>query len=215
MTGSEILLQARSETPPVRAHAHPVDAAAVAVKHELADLDMLREQCAARADEHGVGAGIGLEHVQGAGPADAYAAALADGEGVSALVLAQDPSLTIDDRARSRPQAAVALQEGALARAGEEAQVLGVLAVCDREAGALCDLAHARLVQPAERKAKARERRGRERGEHVALVLALVGGETQQPVGLHARVVTGRERARAEPRGELEHRVGADAAGAA
>src|SRR5205823_1208675 len=133
------------------------------------------------ADEHGVGAGIGLEHVQGAGPADAYAAALADGEGVSALVLAQDPSLAIDDRARSRPQAAVALQEGALARAGEEAQVLGVLAVCDREAGALRDLAHARLVQPAERKAKARERGGRERGEHVALVLALVGGETEQP----------------------------------
>ena len=75
------------------------------------------------------------------------------------------------------------------------------------------ELAHLRLAQGAERKAQARERFGRQRGQHVALVLADVERRAQQRARVlrratdDARVVAGGERRRAEAVGELEHRV--------
>ena len=70
-----------------------------------------------------------------------------------------------------------------LAGAGQEAEVLG-LGAC-AATGSPASAASARtsgLVSSAEREAHARERRRRERGEHVGLVLGRVGGGAQQPV---------------------------------
>ena len=95
----------------------------------------------------------------------------------------------------------MALEEVAVAGAGEETQVLRVRLARDGEPGALGELARLLLAQAAEREAQPRERAGRERGEHVALILALVGGDPEQwhrrlGAGLgveHPRVVAGRE----------------------
>ena len=73
-------------------------------------------------------------------------------------------------------------EERALAGAGEEAQVLRLALVGDRQPGRARELAHLGLAQLAEREAQPRERGGRERGEHVALVLGRVGGGAQQAV---------------------------------
>ena len=62
--------------------------------------------------------------------------------------------------------------------------------------------AHLRLGQLRQREAHPRQRRRRQRGEHVGLVLGRVGGDPQQPVVGHPRVVAGRRarRARADQR---------------
>ena len=86
-------------------------------------------------------------------------------------------------------------EERALAGAGEEAQVLRLALVGDGQPGLARELAHLRLVQLAEREAQPRERCGRQRGEHVALVLGRVGRGAQQPVGA-SRARSGRWRAR-------------------
>ncbi len=102
--------------------------------------------------------------------------------------------------------------------AGEEAEVLRVAAPGDREARLAGELAHLGLLELAEREAQARERGGREPGEHVALVLGGVGCGPQQralAVVTDARVVTGRERARPEAGRQLDHRVEPHAAVAA
>ena len=101
----------------------------------------------------------------------------------------------------------MALQEVAVACARQEAQVLRVALARHRQAGLPRELTHLRLAHAAEREAQARQRRGRERREDVALVLADVDGHPQQPAVLHARVVTGRERLRPQPLAQLEHRV--------
>src|SRR6185437_1720573 len=122
------------------------------------------------------------------------------------------------DRAGPPPQATVAREERLAAGAGEEAQILGVPAARHREARPPRELADLRLAQLAERKAQARERVGRKAGEDVALVLGGVDGGAQQrrrAVTVDPRVVACRERARAEPRRELQHRVEPDAAVAA
>src|SRR5579875_2933981 len=220
---------------PVRAHAHAVDVAAGAVQRDLAQLQPCGEQRLARPDGDGVRAGVGREHVQrptggrgrgrGDGRGDAEAAALADGVGVRARVLAERVTALVEDRAGPADEPAVAREEVALAGAGEEAEVLGLALARDRQSLAPGELAHLRLVHVTEREAQPRERARRERGEHVALVLALVGGGAQQRArvlvlagiagGRHARVVAGGERLRPERARELEHRVEAHAAVAA
>ena len=67
------------------------------------------------------------------------------------------------------------LEERLAVGAGEEAEVLRVAAPGDRQARLAGELADLGLVQLAEREAQARERGGREPGEHVALVLGGVG----------------------------------------
>jgi hypothetical protein len=67
----------------------------------------------------------------------------------------------------------------------------------------------------AEREAQPRQGVTAQRGQHVGLVLGGVHREPQQAVGGAARVVAGRQRRRAEPVGEAEHRVEADVAVAA
>ena len=75
-------------------------------------------------------------------------------------MLAEHGAVAVDDRPRARREAAVALQEVALARPGQEAQVLRVGLARDRQARALGQLAHLRLAHRPEREAQARERVG-------------------------------------------------------
>ena len=207
------------QAPSARAHLHAVDAAAVAVQRHLAHAHAVAQQQLARADRDRARARVGREHVQRLATADAEAVALADGERVRAGVLAEHLPRAIDDPPGALAEAAVALQEGALARARQEAQVLRVAPVRDRQAGRRRQLAHLRLGHLSQRKPQPRERLGRERRQHIALVLARVGRGAQQrhsrvfipdrvraPLE-HPRVVAGRERPRAQPVGQLEHRV--------
>ena len=79
----------------------------------------------------------------------------------------------------------------------------------DLEAVAGGDRAHLGLVQLGEREAHAVEQPRRQRGEHVALVLGLVGRGREQRAGAvvdDARVVAGDELVGAEPLGEVDHR---------
>ena len=132
----------------------------------------------ARPDGDGVGARVGREHVQ------RLAAPRCRGRGAgrpcSDARRACSPSaraVAIDDRARARCRArrgARGSRRGGC-RPGSTGPASRACAATG-EPGAAGELAHLRLVQLAEREAQARERRGRERGEHVALVLALVGG---------------------------------------
>ena len=103
-----------------------------------------------------------------------------------------------------------------MARAGEEAEILRVGLARDRAAPASPrSRAPAACASPSGKRRRC-ERLGRERREHVALVLARrrVAMRSSAPV-LDARVVAGRERLRAEALGELEHRVEAHVAVAA
>src|SRR5271165_1577530 len=102
-------------------------------------------------------------------------------------------------------QAAVTLEEGAAARAGEKAQVLRVAAPRDRQSRRSGELANAALVHLAEREAEPRQRRRRKGRQDIALVLRTVGRGREQR-GLraapHARVVAGRKLLGAEAIGE-------------
>ena len=107
-------------------------------------------------------------------------------------------------------------EEAGLAGAGEEAEVLRVGARGDRQLGLGGDRPHLGLGQLGQREAHARDRRGRQRGEHVGLVLGRIGGGAQQAVVGHPRVVAGGERRRApSASASVEHRVQAHVAVAA
>jgi hypothetical protein len=108
----------------------------------------------------------------------------------------EPPAGSVDDRPRTLAEAGVAGQEGALSLAGEEAQILALALAGDREPGGGGELSHPRLGQVGERKAQRTERPGRERREHVGLVLGLVrrlGEQRALAVVHHPRVVAGGE----------------------
>jgi hypothetical protein len=125
---------------------------------------------------------------------------------VVAAVAAEQAAGGVDEVAWAVGQPAVAGEEGRLAGAGEEAQVLRVGPPRDREAGLGGQLAHLRLGQLAEREPQPRERLRRDRRQHVRLVLRRVGRRPQQPVGGAARVVAGRELRGAEQIGRASCR---------
>ena len=109
-------------------------------------------------------------------------------------------------------------EEAALALAREEAEVLTLGASGDRDPGVGGDPPHLALAQSAEREAQPAEQRRRQRGEHVALVLAVVGRRREQrPMAVidQPRVVPGRESGGAEPLGDRDHRLEPDLAVAA
>ena len=104
----------------------------------------------------------------------------------------------------------MALEEGAAAEAGDEAEVLALALVGHREPGVARELADGVLGEPAEREAEPVEQRRVELGEHVALVLGGVGGGAHERavlVARDARVVTCSKASGAEEVGQLEHRV--------
>ena len=112
----------------------------------------------------------------------------------------------------------MALEEGAPAEAGHEAEVLALALVGHRQPGVAGELADGVLREPAEREAEPVEQRRVELREHVALVLGGVGGGAHERavlVARDARVVAGGEPRGAEGVGQLEHRVEAHLAVAA
>ena len=95
-------------------------------------------------------------------------------------MLAQPAAAAIDDLPGALRQAAVAGEEGALALAGEKAQVLALGLARHRQPRAGGELAHLGLGELGEREAKARERFRSQSREHVGLILGGVGGGAQQ-----------------------------------
>ena len=195
----------------VVAQADRVDAGAVAVQDGVADAGRVRVvELLAGADRDRVGGGVGGEHVERLRRGDADPAALADGEVVVAAVAADGAAGAVEHVALALAQAAVAAQE-ARACPGRRGS---------RGPGSRACLATARpwraaisrtsgLVSSVSGKREPAEQRRRQRREHVALVLGLVGGGGEQrPVAVldDARVVAGDEAVGAEPLGEVDHR---------
>ena len=151
-----------------------------------AQRDLVVGERLARPDGHGVGAGVGGQHVQRLGrAADAEAAALADGEVVMAAVAAELRAA----RGRRSRRAARAGRRGARGTRARpvparkqrscESGLRATGSPASRASRAHLGLASARRAGSA----CARATRGRQRGEHVGLVLGRVGGGAQQAVG--------------------------------
>ena len=137
------------------------------------------------------------------GGADPQAAALADGEGVGAVVLAEDGTGGVDDRAGCLAQ--VPGQEALGVAVGDEADVVAVRLVRDREAAPRGLGADLRLGGVAEREHGVGDLLGGEHGQHVGLVLAGIRGPVQDAVA-DPRVVAGAYRVEAERQRAVEHR---------
>ena len=161
---------ARQRLGPV-AELDAVDLRSGAVQHRVAHRDLRGRERRPRADRDRVRLAVLGQHVERLRGGDAEPLALADREQVLATVATDGPPGAVDDRTGALAQAPVAGEERALAGAGEEAQVLRLALVRDRQPGGAGELAHLRLAQLAEREPQPRERGRRERGEHVALVL--------------------------------------------
>ncbi len=153
-----------------------VDARAVAMQARAAQRHRGRLQLGARAGDDAVAGGLGPQHVERLLGGDAEPSALADGVAVMAAVTCRARGRRCRRSPRLLLDPGVAGEEGGAAGAGEEAEVLRVGLGGDRQLRLGGQLAHLRLRQLAEREAHPRERVGRERGEHVGLVLPGVDG---------------------------------------
>ncbi len=167
-----------------------------------------------RADGHGVVHRGDVEDVAGlavgGGVADAQALALADGEAVRAVVGAEPGAGLVDDVAFRLPEAGG--EEALGVTVGDEADVVAVGLLRDRQAAALClgaDLV-LRGHGVAQREHGVGELPLVQDAEDVRLVLGLVGGAVQfaRAVGEgdDLRVVAGAHRVEAEREGLVEQR---------
>ena len=199
----------------------PVDAGAGAVEPRGPDRDARRAERRSGADDDLVAGRVLVEHVQGLAGGDPEPAPLADREPVLAVVAADDvavarrrsppgvwpsPPWRARNRARLVPARKQRSWESALLATGSPAA-----------AASLSDLG---LGQVPERESHPRERRRRQRREHVRLILGGIGRDAQQRAGVVAgfrdpRVVARGQPVGAEAVGEVEHRVEADVAVAA
>src|SRR4051794_30190852 len=153
-----------------------VDPLSRPVKARIAQPDPPGGELGAGAGGHGVGGRVGADDVEPLAAPDAQAPSLPHGEVVMPVVLAETPAAPVDDLTRAPIEAGVATQELSLALTGEEAEVLALRAPGDLQSLVRCDLAHLRLAQLGERKAKARQGAWAESREHVGLVLGRVRG---------------------------------------
>src|SRR3954470_5669560 len=178
----------------VVAEPHAVDPLRRPVKTRIAQPDTPGGELGAGAGSHGVGGRVRPDHIERLAAPHAQTPSLPHGEVMVPVVLAEAPAAPVDDLARAPIEAGVATQELSLALAGEEAEVLALRASGDLQSRVRRDLAHLRLAQLCERKAKARQGARAEPREHVGLVLARVrGGREQRPVSIvgDARVMAG------------------------
>ena len=111
-------------------------------------------------------------------------------------------------------------QEAGAVGAGQEAQVLRVDLARHRQPGLRGDRPHLGLGQLAEREPQPGQRRRRERGQHVGLILGGIGRDAQERSSLvgdlrGAGVVAGGQPGATETIGQVEHRVQAHVAVAA
>ena len=178
------------------ARRRPPSPAGAAARPRTATRDT--RQFLARAHHHLVRRGRRAQHVQRLGRLHAEPAPLADGEVLEARDATPAPRRRTT---RSRPARRPAPRGGRGSapcpcparkqRSWESARLA---------TGSSADAASARtsgLVSSASGNRMRAKRRRRQRGEHVRLVLRRVGGDAQQPVGGHARVVPrGQETAR-------------------
>ena len=118
-------------------------------------------------------------------------------------MLADDGAGGVHDLARRLAQ--VAGQEALGVAVGDEADVVAVRLVRDREPAPRRLGADLGLGRVAEREHGAGELIRGEHGQHVGLVLAGIRGPVQDPVG-NARVVAGADRVEAERHRAVEHR---------
>ncbi len=191
------------------AQAHRVDARPASMQDGVAEPDRASHQVAARPDRDRVRGRVGGQHVHRLLGAAADAAALADREVVVAAVAPDRPAGAVDQIALALAQAAVAAQEVGLALTGEKAEVLALGLASHGKLMAGGDLAHLGLGQLGEREAHPVEQAGRQRRQHVALVLVLVGGGGEQAGRRHRddpRVVAGDEVGGADPARQVDHR---------
>ena len=135
--------------------------------------------------------------------ADPQAAALADGEGVGAVVLAEDGAGLVDDLAWRLAQ--VLGQEAAGVAVGDEADVVAVRLVRDREPAPRGLGADLSLRRVAEGEHGVADLLGGEHGQHVGLVLAGIRSAVQDAV-TDPRVVAGAYRVEPEGQRTVEHR---------
>jgi hypothetical protein len=160
-----------------------------------------------RADGDGLGHRLDVEDVAGAavvgGRADAQAAALADGESVGAVVLAEDGAGLVDDPAGGLAE--VPGQEPLGVAVGDEADVVAVGLVGHGEATGRGFGADLGLGGVAEGEHSVAQLLGGEHGQYVGLVLAGVRGAVQDAV-LDPGVVAGAHGVEAEGQGAIQHR---------
>ncbi len=167
-----------------------------------------------RADDHGVRGGARIEDVQRGRRGHADALALAGREPPEAVVLADRLALLVDDMAGARLEP-VAGEERPIVVTGEETGLLALCTAGDGETCARCFGPGRVLVLLAERKPDPVELLRIEAGEHVRLVLRLVGGAMQEQAAAmlgETSVVTRRETVAAGAPGEREELREAEAA---
>src|SRR5690606_31279306 len=157
--------------------------------HGGTGLDAVDAEELGRADDDAVARGLHVEDVPG--PAvgrravDPQTLALADGERVRAVVLAEDGALRVDDLARARAQALA--QEALGVAVGDEADVVGVGLRGDRQAATRRPGPPRVLRREATAgEDRARQALGAHDREHVGLVLRGVGRAVQLADGPRA-----------------------------
>ena len=163
---------------------------------------LVAQQLLARADRDGVRARVGREHVQRLAAADAEPVALADGEQVRAGVLAEHaPARDRRSRPGRSPSPPWRSRKAPWRVPARKHRSCESRRRATASPAAARQLAHLRLGHRPQREAQARQRLGRERRQHVALVLAARRARAAAAAGLrlaasleHARVVAGRER---------------------
>src|ERR1700761_6763397 len=161
----------RRERRRVVTEADVVDPAAVAVEDRVANLDPPRFDVLAGADRDRVGGGVGGDDVPRLVQRDTDPAALADGEVVVAAVAAELAAGAVDDGALAVDQVAVTAEEALLALTCEEAEVLRLGLLRDRQPVPRGDGPDLVLGHLGEREPEPPEQFRRQRREHVALVL--------------------------------------------
>src|SRR5262249_43712932 len=175
------------------------------------------------ADDDAVARGLDPDHVAAAVARDAEPAALAHREAVDPAVAPEHAARGVDDLALAgEALGAQHLDGGGGVAVGDEAELLALGLLGGRGAEPGRGRAHPPPAELAEREARGSELFGPELVEEVALVLRGVARAQEPPragfgVGLHARVVAGRDRRGAEDARareevvELEARVAGDA----
>jgi hypothetical protein len=187
-----------------------------AVQEHIAHGHARRRQLRLRPHHHPVAGGVLLQHVQRLGRGHAQAPALADSEVLVTVVAGQHAPLAGHHLAV--PGLDPPAHEPAPADAREEAQVLALALVRDRQSGVACEGADRRLGEPPKGERQALELFAPQAGEHVALVLGRVRGHADQQslaVARDPRIVARGEAGGAERSRQLEHGVEADEAVAA
>ena len=157
---------------------------------------------------------VAAQRVERLGRGDADPAPLAGRVAPEAVVPAELDAVLVDDRPVGRLEPA-ALEEGAVVVAGEEARLLALAPLGDREPCGGCLGTRLGLRQLAERELDPLELRRVERGEHVGLVLVRIGGAGEQPAAValdDPRVVARPELRGACALGEREQLVEPEAA---